>query len=738
MVLRYIVLFTAGFGIAMMIYWSMKKASESQKWLLLTAFGATVCELLYYLEISYAYLEVMTFVHNLSYMTKAFTLMNFWMFIYGYCDIKLKKSSTWIAYGGMLLLTVVLTLNSIHGLFYEVIGIGTDYYVPYLILEYGILYYVFLYGMWGFMIFCAVAIVRRVPESRGLQRKRYMILAATMLFPTVGMLLEILPTGTQIDFINMDFAVGLVLLYILTRKYGLLDTMQVAKESIMDNTKEGLLVVDTEYNVLYANNTVMDKYPEIMDLKTEQGKAELKKLFEQPEKVYKNGNVYCEIRVSELLEGTILRGYMAWILDMSFVNEYTNEILHLKDRAERANKEKTEYIAKMSKEIRTSIDEILAFSEQILEQEGNPASTQEYAYDLRGTAKKLRKLTKAGTSFSEQDMGKKSITRERYYTQSMLENISSVIQNQTKEKGLTFKVTVDPKLPYRLRGASGSIQEVLMNVLNNAVKYTDQGTISLDVCCKWKTEKHVQLEMVVTDTGIGMQEEDVETIFDKFSQADAKGIRKAKGNGFGMAIAKSLVEQMDGQIQVESTYGEGTKVTICLQQEIADERPIGDISLSLMQSVDEEFRQAFITTAKVLLIDSNEASQQAMTELFQNYGISADIVENGDTALEAIQKQQYDLIFMDQKLSGTDGVEMMLRIRELDKGKYQQLPIIALAEKTASKAREDLRMLGFDGHLLKPVADVKLEKMMRELLPKTKISYINTAYAKQRDADKES
>lgn len=725
MLLRYLMLLALGFSISMIIFWSRKQASQNLKWLLLTVSGATVSILLYYLEMCDTNIEFMQIVHNMSYVFKAYALLSFWMFLYYYCDIKIKKH---IMYGMLIftmLLSVALALNSLHGLVYTPIGIGTDFMVPYLIVEPHILYYIFVYGMWAFMLFCAVMILRRIPGSCGMQRKRYRILAAVVLLPTSGLALQELFHFVKLDYITIDLVLGLVLLLILTKRYGLLDTVILAKENIMDNTKEGLLVVDTEFNVLYANNTVLNRYPSIMSLETEREREELVQLVKEGEGVFQKDDFYVEIRVSKLIEGNALRGYLIWTFDMSFINEYTNEILHLKDEAEKANQAKSTFLANMSHEIRTPMNAILGFSELILQQKANPALTQEYAFDIRRSAKNLLHIINDILDISKIEAGKMEMVSEVYYTQSLLEDVSMVIANQAKEKGLQYQAVIDPTLPYRMKGAAASIREVMINIMNNAVKYTNEGHISLEVRSKWKTEKQIQLEIIATDTGIGMKEKDVKTIFDKFSQFDTKMNRNVEGTGLGMAIVKGLVEQMDGEIQVESEYGKGTKISICLIQEIVDERPVGDINLSLRELEEKEFNQAFITTAKVLVVDDNEINLKVTAGLLQKYDIDAEIADSGYAAIDAIKEKEFDLVFMDHMMPGMDGVETMLRIREMDKGMHGTLPIIALTANAIVGVKEDMLMLGFDGYLAKPVDIKKLERILLEFIPKNKISYVD-------------
>lgn len=504
------------------------------------------------------------------------------------------------------------------------------------------------------------------------------------------------------------------------------DIVDLARENVMDNTREGVLVVDKDMQVVYANQTVMKRYPTIMHLETEREREQLAGIIKAEKGVFKKAGFCVDVHVSKLTEDGTLKGYLIRTFDMSVMNEYTNEIQLLKEDAEKVNQEKNALIANMSHEVRTPMNAILGFSELILQQKENPSLTQEYAFDIRRSAKNLLHIINDILDLSKIESGKMEMFSEVYYTQTLLEDVSMLIGSQAKEKGLQYLALIEPTLPYRMKGAASLIREIMMNIMNNAVKYTNEGSVSLEVRSKWKTEKQILLEIIASDTGIGIKEKDLKNIFNKFSQFDGKANRNAEGSGLGMAIVKGLVEQMDGEIHVESEFGVGTKISICLTQEIVDERPIGDINLVLGELEDKEFEQAFITTAKVLVVDDNQINLKVIAGLLRKYDIVADVADSGYTAIECIREKDYDLIFMDHMMPGMDGVETMLRVREMDKGTHGTLPIIALTTNALVGVKEDMLMLGFDGYLAKPVDIRKMERVLLNFIPKHKISYVDT------------
>lgn len=721
--LEILLLVSIAFSIYTTIYLAMKRPSENQKWMQLAIICSAASELLYYYEIQVNSIYAMESFYNLGFVMKCFAMLCFWLFISYYCNMPIRKKTSHVLLAWAIVISSMVMSNKFHGIVYQTVGRGDDFIVPYLVVKPGLVYYLFAYSMFGIMIVCDFKIIMKMRVSKGVERTRLNFLFLAVTIPIVGLCLKMFVLAGRVDATVLGMLLSTVILLILARKFGILDTVQIARDNIVENTKEGLIVVDADYNLLYANPAVVERYAEVAELSTPKKREGLKRMFQHPESVYNEQGGYFEVRVSSLYEGKTLRGYMAWIFDMSFINEYTNEILYLKDEAEKANHAKSLFLANMSHEIRTPMNAILGFSELILQEKNNPPLTQEYASDIKRSAKNLLHIINEVLDFSKIEAGKAEIIEEKYYTQSLLEDVSLLIAHQAAEKNLTYIPQIDKTLPYQLRGSAKSIREILTNILNNAVKYTKQGTITLEVSCKERKEKSVQLQFVVQDTGIGMKQEDVDKIFEKFSQFDTTMNRNVEGTGLGMSIVKALIEQMGGEILIDSEYGRGTKMTILLEQEIVDERPIGEVRLGMEELEQKSRRQEFTTTAKILVVDDNETNLKVTAGLLKKYGICADIADSGFKALEQVKVQEYDIVFLDHMMPEMDGVETMQKMREMSDGKYKNLSIIALTANAISGVKEQMIAQGFTDYLSKPIDVEKLERSLIKHLPADKIFY---------------
>lgn len=723
MVLKQVVLFTTLLLGVTIVYIATKKPSENQKWLLLTLMCGLFCAINYSTEIMCVEPIAMSSLYTTGLMIKPLVLVCFFEFLSHYCNIHFNRAVNFTFAAFMFGMMIVLATNRFHQLVYTNAEVRTDFYVPYLVFEPQIFYHVLIYGMVILTVVIDAIICKRAKSARGVERKRLLLLAITELAPILGYALQVTVMQGMVDLITVGFAVSGALLLILVHKYGLLDMVQIAQEQIIENTKDGLIVVDTDFNVLFANPAVKHYYPGILNLQTEEERKGLEELFAQEESVCETQGMYCEIRTSKLYEGKVLRGYMAWIFDMTFINQYTNEILVVKDEAEKASLAKTQFLTTMSHEIRTPMNAILGFTELIL-QEKNMEKVQEYAFDIKRSGQNLLHTINSVLDVSKIEAGKVEMADETYYTQSMLEDVSILVAGMASDKGLIYQTEIDKTLPYQMRGSVGHIREILMNILSNAVKYTKEGSVTFCVNCIEKTDNTIKLAYIVKDTGIGMRSEDLEKLYEKFEQFDRKANRNVEGTGLGMSIVKGLVEQMGGEIQVESEYGVGTKITVLLTQQIADDRPIGEIWLKMREG-ERRFVQSFRTSAKILVVDDNETNLKVVDGFLKKFGVYADCVTSGMDAIHMVEKNTYDLIFMDHMMPDMDGIETMQYIKDMQGGKYRDIPVVALTANAISGVREQMLALGFSGYLAKPISMEMLEREMRHVLPESLITKLS-------------
>ena len=704
------------------VYLATKKPSENQKWLLLDLMCGLFCETLYFMEISCSEPETKMSIYTTGMMLKLLVLQCFVKFISHYCNVRIGKKTNLVFSAYTIFMVVFLTSNRHHHMVYSLIAVGQDFLVPYLIIEPHTLYYVLIYGTVALATLCNFVIFKQLKGSGKIERRRLCYLFLAGMMPIIGLIIGKVCHFDKVDLSNIGFAFSAVILLILVSRYGLLDTVQLAKETIIDHTQEGLLVVDTNYNMLYANPVMWEKYPDVCKLSKRIDKQAIRELFMREESVIEENGIYCEIRVSKLYEGKALRGYMAWIFDMEFINRYTNEILVLKDEAEKANRAKTSFLANMSHEIRTPMNAILGFAELMMN-EKNLSRMKEYAFDIKRSAQSLLYIINSILDISKIESGKTEMVDEVYYTQSLLEDVSLMIGGLAESKRLKYEAKIDETIPYQMKGAVAQIREILTNILNNAVKYTKEGTVTLEVICDQRTEDRVKLAFVVRDTGIGMKKEDLEKLFEKFSQFDTKANHNIEGTGLGMFIVKGLVDQMGGEIEVESEYGEGTQITVWLEQQIIDARPIGEVKLNLLEE-ENDIQQRFVASAKILVVDDNEINLKVSAGFLEKYGITVDCASSGADAIQMVAKYQYDLIFMDHMMPEMDGMEAMYRIKQLENGKYSEMPIVALTANAISGVRQQMIEKGFTDYLSKPIEVESLEKVLLSILPENLIRYI--------------
>ncbi|WP_051598588.1 hybrid sensor histidine kinase/response regulator [Selenomonas ruminantium] len=390
-----------------------------------------------------------------------------------------------------------------------------------------------------------------------------------------------------------------------------------------------------------------------------------------------------------------------------------------------ANEAKSAFLSNMSHEIRTPINAVLGMNEMILRESHEP-NVIEYAENLRNAGNTLLGLINDILDFSKIEAGKLEIIPVDYDLSSMLNDLVNMIHTRADAKGLTLLLDFDQETPKRLFGDEVRVKQVITNILTNAVKYTEKGSVTLAVGFERIPEEPNDVELCVTvkDTGIGIKPEDMEKLFSKFERIEEKRNRNVEGTGLGMAITINLLEKMGSALQVESTYGVGSTFSFKLRQRVVKWEPLGDYKASYQALLKghKKYHEKFTAPeALVLMVDDNPMNLTVFKSLIKQTKVQVDTANDGDEGLLLAQDKKYDIIFLDHMMPRKDGVETLHELKEQADGPNFNTPVICLTANAISGAREEYIEAGFNDYLTKPIDTEKLEDMLLDYLPQEKL-----------------
>ncbi len=394
-------------------------------------------------------------------------------------------------------------------------------------------------------------------------------------------------------------------------------------------------------------------------------------------------------------------------------------------RAIAANEAKSEFLSNMSHEIRTPINAVLGMNEMILRESDDPVILS-YSENIKTAGNNLLEIINGILDFSKIEAGKTEIIPADYDLSKLILDMVSMIKSRTEAKGLELKLDIDRSLPRRLNGDEVKIGQIITNILTNAVKYTEKGSITFELKCERvnKDSGVVVLKAAVVDTGIGIRKEDLNKLFSKFDRIEEKRNRNIEGTGLGLSIAESMLNMMGSKMLVQSVYGQGSTFYFLLEQKVVDWEEIGDYEQYLNDKKQTGYHESIkAPDASVLVVDDYEINLSVFKNLVKQTLIRVDTAESGDEGLRLTEDNQYDLIFLDQMMPEKDGTQTLEELRSMTENMNCSVPVICLTANAISGAREKYLSAGFDDYITKPIDPVRLEEMLIKYLPADKIRF---------------
>ncbi|MDX2250006.1 MAG: ATP-binding protein [Bacteroidia bacterium] len=403
------------------------------------------------------------------------------------------------------------------------------------------------------------------------------------------------------------------------------------------------------------------------------------------------------------------KGYRGTLLDISGRKQQQKNLIEAKERAEEAVKARSQFLSVMSHEIRTPMNAVIGTTHLLMQENPRPDQIDNLE-TLQFSAENLLVIINDILDYSKIEAGKIEFEETEFNLKTLAQRIFKSLGQKASEKNLQFILDNDPALPENVLGDPTRLSQILTNLLNNAIKFTEKGSVSLQTKVKWVVEDEAEITFLVSDTGIGIPSDKIEHIFDSFTQASSDTTRKYGGTGLGLAICKRLVELQGSEIRVESEVGKGSVFFFTLTMKSGSKK-----SADPSSGVEKEDFQN-LGGVKVLLVEDNRINQKIATKFLEKWGVDVAIADNGKIALDMISQSAYALILMDLQMPEMDGYEATRKIREMD-GNLAHIPIIALTASAMNEVQGNVEQAGMNGYASKPFNPRELYRKIVALLP---------------------
>ena len=616
-----------------------------------------------------------------------------------------------------------------NNLYYNYMEFVMDGDFPKLIHTGGPLYYVqTALNLFYTVVGVSLVIRTYIREKNPAPKKRYMLMSLAMFSIGASYVIyffKLVPIARKFDVMIFGFAIGNALMLIAIIKYKMLDAVTAARNYVVDELSEGIIVVDPEDNISYYNKPARNLFP-VLSQKgagSEDSSEVIRTIrgaIEEGQPIRMDERIYTPKANPLVMEGENV-GTLYALGDDTEQYHYMTELRKQRELAEEASKAKSQFLANMSHEIRTPINAILGMDEMVL-RTSSEKEVLDYAEDIQTSGRTLLALINDILDFSKVEEGKMEIIPVQYEPGLMKSDLVNMVRERAIQKGLTINVDFDGNIPRLLKGDEIRIKQCALNLLTNAVKYTKEGRIGLKIGSRKEDDRHIRLDFAVSDTGAGIRKEDMEELFSPFARLDEEKNRSIEGSGLGISITKRLLDLMDSSLNVQSEYGKGSVFSFSVVQEVLDWEPTGDLDREhdIKERKKPEYKEMFhAPNASILVVDDIRMNLTVITKLLRKTLIKIDTAMSGPEAILLARKNDYDIIFVDHLMPDMDGIETLHHMKENEGDNH---PVyIALTANAISGAREMYLDAGFADYISKPVEGIRLEKLIMGYLPAEKL-----------------
>ena len=596
------------------------------------------------------------------------------------------------------------------------------------------MYYVHLAVDYIAIIIAFLFIILRILRSYSLYRIRYVIILSVLILVVILNVIY-MAFSMLLDASVVFYAVAGTLIYLSITIFVPKSLLVSSIGRAVDDMNEGLVIFDIYENCIYANAFAINRFNlnvNNLSLKSEPISTVINILNEKGLKFGEtdyevagalnglDGSEHYRIKYNNLSDkkGRTIGSFFL-VEDITEATLYLKEINEARENADKANQAKSTFLANMSHEIRTPLNSVLGMNEMIARSTSDP-QLREYTQNIKDSGNVLLGLINDILDFSKIEANKMDIVPTEYNVHKLLTDCYYFFEQSAAIKDLYINITCDETLPSVLFGDFNHLKQIISNIISNAIKYTNEGGVIIAVSKEPAADNNsINLCFTISDTGIGIDNDDIEYLFDAFKRVNEKQNATIQGTGLGLSITKELVELMHGNISVQSTVGKGTRFTISIPQTVIDSKPIGPYIRTRLVD-NSEYHESFrAPEAEVLLVDDVALNLKVAEALLKKTLVNVDKASGGNEAIEMCRQKKYDVILLDHRMPDPDGVQVFKIISVV--GMNTETPVIMLTANALEGAAEEYRQLGFADYLSKPIKGSELEAVLAKHLPPEKL-----------------